>query len=201
MKKKVSNKELPSAQTILFFFFKKSPRPQASVSNQRTITTQPGSMQTERNAASLQIQQRHPLPALVGLQLGKMEKGKGLTWYHKVQSQLWCFQTSKGKAACVSSAHSRLLRGGDNCHGGTLRLQISQQPGCNHRMITLALAISWAVFLRWVVIGIYSNTNWWKGSANVSPRVEHKVKQSLKPYGQVQPPILNTIRVSVALSR
>lgn len=53
---------------------KKSPKPQASVSNQRTITVQPGSMQTERNAASLQIQQRHPPRALVRLRLGKREE-------------------------------------------------------------------------------------------------------------------------------
>lgn len=78
------------------------------------------------------------------------------------------------QATCVSSAYSRLLRGGDNCHGRTLRLQISEEPGWDHRMITLALAISWEVFLCRVIIHIHSNTVWWMGSANISPCAEHR---------------------------
>lgn len=103
---------------------------------------------------------------LWGYSSGKLKR-KAFTWCNEVQSQLWCFQTSKE-------------RKGRNCCGRTTRLWTLQQPGCEH---TESIChFTWAHLPCWVPTHVYSNVVWWKRTAN-SPCAELQEKQFLHLEG------------------
>lgn len=87
-------------------------------------------MQTARNAAALQIQQRRPARTggAAARKHGREKAGLGITQPHPSADGSKPLKERLLQATGVSSAHSGMLRG-RQLQGRTPRLQISREPG------------------------------------------------------------------------
>lgn len=87
-------------------------------------------MQTARNAAALQIQQRRPARTggAAARKHGREKAGLGITQPHPSADGSKPLKERLLQATGVSSAHSGMLRGGQ-LQGRMPRLQISREPG------------------------------------------------------------------------